>query len=422
MIPAIVAAVALGLVCGQVQGATQVGIKHLLDLKKYPDARCLDGTPGGFHIFSNGTSSSKWYIHHSGGGWCSQRVVDSQQSTVDSCHHRFSTRLGSSSEEFYPSVIQDFNAGGDYGSGDPSRNPMMHDWNKVQLIYCDGGSFSGRNQTTTTVAGKELHFKGNFILEAVIATLKEEYGLGSASDVVISGGSAGGLATYLHVDQWRNSLPPSTFVVAMPDGGFFLDWNASKPAESAHSYAYELRAIFHDFNASVNQECMMEVKASGIDESICMLAEHTVAFIQTPLFALQSVVDQWQLENELGSKDVESTNEYREATTSRILTAFGNRFDRGGFIDSCVHHCGMWDELFIDGVRMADAFSSWYDAQHTAWIHKVAPRGQRFWWQAKAFPCKDCCGNGLLYVESPIVDNIFTSLSADSLKETNFVI
>jgi hypothetical protein len=264
---------------------SNVGIKHVLDLEKYPQARCLDGTPGGFYVYGNGSTNSKWYIHHTGGGWCSTRVGYQQGSTADNCHHRKFTMMGSSSDKFYGPTIEDF--GGDYGSGDPAKNPMMHDWNKVKLIYCDGGSFSGRNQSVAN----DLHFKGSFILEAIIDTLKAEYGLGHASDVVVSGGSAGGLATYLHVNQWRDSLPLSTFVVAMPDGGFFLDWASSKPDTSAHSYAYELRADFQDFNASVNKECIAATKSSGIDESVCMFAEHTVAFIRTPLFALQSVVD-----------------------------------------------------------------------------------------------------------------------------------
>jgi hypothetical protein len=36
----------------------------------------------------------------------------------------------------------------DYFSLDPVWNPMMANWNKVFLRYCDGGSFSGNNETT----------------------------------------------------------------------------------------------------------------------------------------------------------------------------------------------------------------------------------------------------------------------------------
>ena len=50
-------------------------------------------------------------------------------------------------------------------------------------------------------------------------------GLASAKDarLVVGGTSAGGLATYLHIDHYRERIPPAVRVVGMPDAGFFLD-------------------------------------------------------------------------------------------------------------------------------------------------------------------------------------------------------
>ena len=31
------------------------------------------------------------------------------------------------------------------------RQPMMYNWNAVILRYCDGGSFSGNNETVTSM-------------------------------------------------------------------------------------------------------------------------------------------------------------------------------------------------------------------------------------------------------------------------------
>ena len=42
-------------------------------------------------------------------------------------------------------------------------------------------------------------------------------GMKNATEVVISGGSAGALAVYLHADAIRSRLPASAKVVAMPD-------------------------------------------------------------------------------------------------------------------------------------------------------------------------------------------------------------
>jgi hypothetical protein len=62
--------------------------------------------------------------------------------------------------------------------------------------------------------------------------------LQSATGVVISGGSAGGLATYLHVDEWREVFPHTVKVVGMPDSGFFLDYQppASILEDAPHDY------------------------------------------------------------------------------------------------------------------------------------------------------------------------------------------
>ena len=40
---------------------------------------------------------------------------------------------------------------------------------------------------------------------------------------ILTGCSAGGLATFIHCDDFRNLLPKSAGVKCMPDAGFFMD-------------------------------------------------------------------------------------------------------------------------------------------------------------------------------------------------------
>jgi hypothetical protein len=47
--------------------------------------------------------------------------------------------------------------------------------------------------------------------------------LADADELVLAGGSAGGLATILNLDFVRTLLPDSVSVVGVADGGFFLD-------------------------------------------------------------------------------------------------------------------------------------------------------------------------------------------------------
>lgn len=70
------------------------------------------------------------------------------------------------------------------------------------MYYCDGTSFSGDLETPVATAGGKypnpIYFRGRRILDANLADLTGRRGLGSAAAVVLSGHSAGGLATYLH--------------------------------------------------------------------------------------------------------------------------------------------------------------------------------------------------------------------------------
>lgn len=54
--------------------------------------------------------------------------------------------------------------------------------------------------------------------------LFREKGLSTNKKVVISGGSAGGMATYIWANFLRDILPLATKVLAVPDSGFFLDY------------------------------------------------------------------------------------------------------------------------------------------------------------------------------------------------------
>ena len=89
------------------------------------------------------------------------------------------------------------------------------------LKYCDGASFSGRK---TDVSERGLYYRGGYVLDALLADLDANQGLADATDIVVSGCSAGGLATYLHVDEYAERYDAAR-VVGMPDSGFFLDWD-----------------------------------------------------------------------------------------------------------------------------------------------------------------------------------------------------
>ena len=116
---------------------------YRLPMSKYPHAVCLDGSPGAFWFLKgSGAGLSNFVIFHEGGGWCE---------ILNECYGRSLSRLGSSAGwaesancTDLKSWTQPCNAGGSQGliSHDRTINPVMHDWNKVYIGYCDGGRYT----------------------------------------------------------------------------------------------------------------------------------------------------------------------------------------------------------------------------------------------------------------------------------------
>jgi hypothetical protein len=136
------------------------------------------------------------FLHQQGGGWCYD---------LPGCVGRSTGSLGSTKADKNTSSL---NSG--YTSLDPKVNPLMYNWNSVEIRYCDGASVSGDKPTPTVVNGTTLHFRGRAILDAEIKSLLEDRGMDKATDVVVSGCSAGGLATFLHCDHWAAAIATAT--------------------------------------------------------------------------------------------------------------------------------------------------------------------------------------------------------------------
>jgi len=278
---------------------------------------------------------------------------------------------------------------GGYFSVDPNQNPLMYNWNAVELRYCDGASLSGDKATPTVVGNTTLHFRGRAILDAEIKSLLQERGMYKATDVVVSGCSAGGLATFLHCDHWADAISKATNggakVACMPDSGFFLD------EDRAPTYGSKMRNVFKFQESSsngLNAACVAAHKATG-DPEKCIFAQWTSEHIKTPTFPLQSIYDSWQTGNVMGKDTDAVQNEFGRNVTSLVKSLFLKQPQHGIFLDSCHHHCGAWNGPVIDGMNSSFALKEWYEKGSPA----LANKG--LFDQAKTFPCDACCkGSG----------------------------
>ena len=200
----------------------------------------------------------------------------------------------------------------------------------------------------------------------------------------MSGCSAGGLATFLHADEWGAALPNAK-VTAMPDSGFFLDYNAT--AGSRGGYGQLMRWVCSAMNSTGGLPAAC-VAANPSDPCKCIFAEHVVATAKVPLYPLQSKYDSWQIGNDLDNKDPQAINAWGAKLQGLVeANLLGAGRPSGVFLDSCNHHCGAWG-ITIDGQPTQLA--------HQAWYNSLGVAGAKKEWtnNTVAYPCAACCKVG----------------------------
>ena len=322
--------------------------------------------------------------------------------------------LGSSSG--YPATQASVSGG--IMSQDCSVNPQFCTWNFVYLKYCDGDSFSGAREGTVTFNGKPLSFRGHYVLEAVFDSLaanlmKAATPWASATDIVLSGCSAGGLSTFLHTQFVHDTyLPAGARFHSVPVSGFFLD---AMSVQGIAVYTQQMQVVWdlQQPMIGVNAACVADWPADQAWR--CNMAEYVYRYITAPIFPLNSAYDSWQLPCELTAIPVPGTNttqngdcdaapgwqscgkNYETCTNTQMIpvnnyylqfiakmnnTATAMLAQNGAFISSCETHCealgGGWASFVVDGVSMRDAVAAWMaDPAPTPQKHLcVAPRAQ----------------------------------------------
>jgi len=326
-----------------------------------PNAMCLDGSPYSYYI-SQGSNTTRFYLNHQGGGWCQD---------LTECAQRATSALGSS-KSWTPTVDM-----GDGMSRDTNVNPLMKDWTFVYLPYCDGGSFSGDAMSSTPL----LYFQGLKIRQAVSASLKANHGFGSATDLVVGGCSAGGLAAYLHVDWWASQVPQAK-AVGLPDSGFFLDGNYNRDGKPNYEARMSNMYNFMNSKAGVPPACTAQLGYK------CLFAYHVLPFLKTPILALNSAYDATMGNGECAHSGI--AFDWANATSVNLC---GN-YIRGlvktllappsaAFLDSCHHHCGEWNAITISGLKSPQALNVWYTGgslPNNGYLDQNVP-----------YPCSTCC-------------------------------
>ncbi len=247
-------------------------------------AVCLDGSPAGFYFLkaSDAAGTNRFQIFLQGGGWCT---------SPENCLARSKTELGSSNN--WP---QETNQGG-LMSSDCQKNYQFCSYNKVFVGYCDGNSFSGNRTQPLNVGGANIYFRGDRIIEAVIARLAQDFGLKTANTVMLSGCSAGGLASILqanHVYYLLKQYAPSVSRFGVvPLSGIFPD---QANVEGSFVYSKTINSIYSLAEPTYSVPGLQHacLRAYPMNQRWrCNMAQYMLPFVIPRVFVVNSVIDSW---------------------------------------------------------------------------------------------------------------------------------
>jgi len=260
----------------------------------------------------------------------------------------------------------------------------------IWLPYCDGGSFSGNVDHPVIVGNTKLYFRGQQILNLTLTTLRTL--IPRPDNIIVTGTSAGGLATYIHLDRFAEafSLKPKE-IVGLADGGYFLkfkDPNNNYWMDQQYTYVVNMQ------NISINCQ-----KSAGQISSECFYSENNYPKIKTPLFIVNSLYDSWQPGNIVAPPDdgvnwndclqknfptncsafqMQTFNSFQEAMIAsfQAKNVPGNR--NGLFATSCyIHavaiHDAAWAKVSVGGVLLRDAFFDWFVGEPKSHNHVDCP-------------------------------------------------
>lgn len=344
-----------------------MAFRHLLPAENYPQARCLDGSPPAIYI--RRTKSKKWLLFLEGYGFCY-----SLQNCLERSHTSHGSTLG---EPFHMNLRRN----GPYFSSDAYENPLLHDFNWVYVLYCDGGYFTGDVAHPVVVfddpaapdgpslPSGRLWFRGRYIREAVVDFLRTRHGMQEATDVILSGCSSGAITTLFSMNVWRGLMHWVPRVLAFADSGYYLDLGGEYSAPKAFIWEWQ------NASASVVPEC---VRRHADKPWECFVASNALPYAVVPVFAWQSRYDSNQLLGGDCTRD-SCTNQFGADVESSLKAAMAQQ---SYFIDGCYRHCsGPEPALNADGETPLLALKQWY---HNLTVQIV---------QEGTYPCDDCCSS-----------------------------
>jgi hypothetical protein len=189
-------------------GSANAAQMVFLDPAKYPQAMCNDGTPRAYVLRpGSGAAASRWVISLQGGSQCIDQSTCSARAVSD----------------------PEFISSNPYRRNPPAALQLSGIQSSSESVNLD---FFDANNVAT------WNFQGHAILSAIMQDLKANHGLSSATEVLFTGESAGGVGVWVNVNVVAKLVHATARFVASSDAGFQNPTGNFNPGGSPPNYAY----------------------------------------------------------------------------------------------------------------------------------------------------------------------------------------
>jgi len=236
------------------------------------------------------------------------------------------------------------------------------------------------------------YFSGHNILNGVITDMKFRHGATVATDVILSGCSAGGIGAFDNCDFFAEAFPKAR-AACRPESGYFglpitpySAWSKGQSVpdpEMHHDSDSDWLALINAYINPAMAACNMSTNnghnfpyCKGIDRGCCDKVPYYYPFTKTRMFIAQNTMDSYQIAVQGGGSPWDARYvSYVQGVISGYLTStyiHGPKSATDGmFTTACFAHCNtVWSSgSVIDGKTGAQAFGDWYFGRSAKAMH-----------------------------------------------------
>ncbi len=244
----------------------------------HPTAVCNDGTkPIMYTQPGTGDGRNKWVIYFQGGAGCATEAACLARSVNN--HDLTSSVDDNLPERITPEGII---------STVPEVNPDFATYNHVFLHYCSSDAYAGDGERK--IGPATWQFRGKEIVAAMIYQLAEpttgDPSLKDATEVLITGGSAGAMGVANNLDRIAERLAPVP-VKGISDAGW-MPYGMKPFGPGLFDVRPDAVAAYGYYNAKPDESC---VAANPDNPGACLNQNFAAKYIKTPMYVINDQRD-----------------------------------------------------------------------------------------------------------------------------------